>query len=62
MTKTVNVKVSATTLTAVIAIAAALTAGGLPKAGEVTAVPGPSDQGGMIMPMISITGDPQNPT
>jgi MYXO-CTERM domain-containing protein len=64
MRRTVNVKVSATTLTAALAIAAALTAGGFTKAGEVTAVPGPSDQGGMIMPMISITGfdDLQNPT
>jgi len=34
------------------------------RAAEVTAVPGPSDQGGMIMPMISITGfdDLFNPT
>jgi hypothetical protein len=64
MRRTFKVKVSATTLTAALAIATALTAGGFTKADEVTAVPGPSDQGGMIMPMISITGfdDLQNPT
>jgi hypothetical protein len=42
----------------------ALLNAGQALAGEVTAVPGPSDQGGMIMPMISITNfdDLQNPT
>lgn len=34
------------------------------RGGEITAVPGPDDQGGMIMPMVSITGfdDLNNPT
>jgi len=34
------------------------------RAGLITAVPGPDDQGGMLMPMVSITGtdDPMDPT
>ena len=34
------------------------------RGGEITAVPGPDDQGGMIMPMVSITGfdNLNNPT
>jgi MYXO-CTERM domain-containing protein len=53
------------TFQTMLSMAAAALALSLPaKAGEVTAVPGPDDQGGMIMPMISITGfdDLQNPT
>jgi hypothetical protein len=36
----------------------------LARGGEITAVPGPDNQGGMIMPMVSITGfdDLNNPT
>ena len=38
-----------------LAVAVALAAHAA-HAGEITAVPGPDDQGGMLMPMVSITG------
>lgn len=49
--------------TSLLASLAILVVGSL-RAGEVTAVPGPDDQGGMLMPMVSITNfdDLQNPT
>lgn len=47
-----------------IAVVAVLATGFPARAGEISAVPGPDDQGGMIMPMVSITGfdNLNNPT
>lgn len=44
------------TMRLLVAIAATLAAGLPAVAGEISAVPGPDDQGGMLMPMVSITG------
>lgn len=47
-----------------LAVLAVLAAGFPATAGEISAVPGPDDQGGMLMPMVSITNfdDLTNPT
>lgn len=44
------------TIGSLLAISAALAAGHAGNAAEIGAVPGPNDQGGMIMPMVTITG------
>jgi len=44
------------TMRSLVAVAATLAVGLPATAGEISAVPGPDDQGGMLMPMVSITG------
>jgi hypothetical protein len=44
------------TIASLTIISAALAAGQAARAGQISAVPGPDDQGGMLMPMVSITG------
>lgn len=58
MTKTVK------SMIARIAVLAVSATGFSARAGQISAVPGPDDQGGMIMPMVSITGfdNLSNPT
>jgi hypothetical protein len=43
------------TIASLTIISAALAAGHAARAAEISAVPGPDDQGGMLMPMVSIT-------
>ena len=58
MTRTVK------SMCARLAVLAVLATGFPARAGQISAVPGPDDQGGMIMPMVSITGfdNLNNPT